>query len=86
MRYSDHLRKLKQKTKRMYDKDSEKINAMISIIIMLSVLTWFCLLFMTACTYNISMIHSVGSTDTMDTEQTADPDISPNLTIPIKPI
>jgi hypothetical protein len=36
-----------------------------------------------ACTYSVSMQHSVGSTDTVDENQSASPTVSPELTIPL---
>lgn len=39
--------------------------------------------FLTSCTYSITMVHTEGSaSDVVDEEQTAQPDISPNLSIP----
>lgn len=41
------------------------------------------LIFLNACTYSINMIHSEGSaTDLIDENQTAQPDIKPNISIP----
>lgn len=37
----------------------------------------------TACTYSITIVHSSGSTDTLDEALTNTPDISPTLTIPL---
>lgn len=47
----------------------------------------FCFVFIiflfTSCTYSITMVHTEGSaSDVVDEEQAAQPDISPNLTIP----
>jgi hypothetical protein len=41
------------------------------------------LLLLTACTYSVAMVHSVGSTDDIEESQTASPDISPTLSIPM---
>lgn len=36
-----------------------------------------------ACTYNVSMVHTEGeATDVIDSNQSAEPDISPTLSIP----
>jgi len=71
----------------MYRNDNEKTNVVLSICLMLGVLCTILLLFMNSCTYNVSMVHSSGSsTDAIDTDQKTDPDISPTLTIPVKPI
>lgn len=37
---------------------------------------------LTACTYSITMVHSRGSTDVVDENQAASPDISPTVSIP----
>lgn len=42
-------------------------------------------LFLTSCTYSVSMQHSVGSTDTVDEQQTASPDVSPTVNVPVAP-
>ena len=39
----------------------------------------------TSCTYSINMIHSKGSTDTLDEQQTSNPNISPTITAPVIP-
>jgi len=41
------------------------------------------MLALNSCTYSISMQHSEGSTDTVEEEQTANPNIAPNLTLPL---
>ncbi len=41
------------------------------------------MLIMSACTYSITMIHSEGSTDTLDEAQTASPTVSPNVNVPV---
>ncbi len=38
---------------------------------------------LTACTYSITMVHTKGSSDVVDEAQTATPDISPTLSLPI---
>lgn len=40
---------------------------------------------LTSCTYSVSMMHSEGSTDTLDENQTADPNISPTVNVPVTP-
>jgi hypothetical protein len=45
------------------------------------------LISLSGCTYNVSMIHSDASnasTDTLEDQQTANPNIQPNLNIPVK--
>lgn len=45
--------------------------------------TAFILLICNSCTYSINMIHSEGTaTDLIDENQTADPNINPNLNLP----
>jgi hypothetical protein len=69
----------------LYNKGPEKLNAAISMLIILGILCAFILLFMQSCTYNVSMVHSEGtSSDAIDTDQKTDPEIT--TTIPIKPI
>ena len=38
-----------------------------------------------SCTYSVTMMHSEGSTDTLDENQAASPNVSPNIDIPITP-
>lgn len=40
------------------------------------------LLTVVACSYSINMIHSEGSTDTLDDTQAPTTNVNPNLTIP----
>jgi hypothetical protein len=41
------------------------------------------LFLLTACTYSINQVHTEGTaTDVVDENQTASPDISPNLQVP----
>lgn len=40
---------------------------------------------LTSCSYSITMMHSEGSTDTLDEAQTTSPDVSPTVTIPMTP-
>lgn len=48
------------------------------------ILTLFCL---TSCTYTITMVHTQGhATDIVDEVATTSPDISPEVTIPMKAI
>ena len=50
-------------------------------------LCFIALFSLTACTYNVSMSHVSGSaTDTMDDAQTTTPTVSPNISIPVKPL
>lgn len=38
---------------------------------------------LSSCTYSITMVHTEGTaTDVVDTDQRADPDVSPEITIP----
>lgn len=40
-------------------------------------------LIVTGCTYNVSMVHTEGeASDVIDSNQSAEPDISPTLSIP----
>jgi len=42
------------------------------------------LIFLTACTYSITMVHTEGTaTDVVDETQRADPDIKTDLTVPV---
>ncbi len=42
------------------------------------------LVFLTACTYSINMVHTQGTaTDVVDETQRADPDIQTDLTVPV---
>ncbi len=42
------------------------------------------LVFLTACTYSINMVHTQGTaTDVVDETQRADPDIQADLTVPV---
>jgi hypothetical protein len=50
---------------------------------MKSVITILWIFILNSCTYNVSMVHSEGSTDTMDETQTASPTVSPNVNIPV---
>ncbi len=44
------------------------------------------LLFLTGCTYNISMAHTEGSAeDVIDDTASNSPDVSPSLSLPIHP-
>ena len=44
-------------------------------------------LIFSACTISVVTSHNQnGSTDTVDTDQEADPNISPNLNIPVSPL
>lgn len=77
----------RKRRKKQVDKQSEKIMAIISMFIILCLLGFILLLFFTGCTYNISMVHTQGQAeDVIDNDQAADPNISPNITIPIKPL
>jgi hypothetical protein len=40
-------------------------------------------LLLNACTFNVSMQHSEGSTDTQTENQAASPTVSPNVSIPL---
>ena len=40
---------------------------------------------LTSCTYSVSMMHSEGSTDTLDENQTADPIIITTFNVPDTP-
>lgn len=40
---------------------------------------------MSSCTQSITMMHSSGSTDTLDEAQTTSPDVSPTVTVPLTP-
>lgn len=40
---------------------------------------------LTSCSYSITMMHSSGSTDTLDEAQTTSPDVSPTVTVPLTP-
>lgn len=41
--------------------------------------------FLTSCSYNVSMAHTEGTaTDIIDDNMTNQPDVSPNLSIPVK--
>lgn len=45
-----------------------------------------CLLCLSACTYNVSMAHTQGTaTDTIDDTASNNPNVSPTLTVPLKP-
>lgn len=48
---------------------------------------YFCfILLASACTYSINMIHSEGSaSDMVDENQTATPNVSPSVTLPVVP-
>ncbi len=40
-----------------------------------------------SCTYSVSVMHTEGqASDMIDENQTASPDVSPTLNIPVKPI
>lgn len=42
-----------------------------------------CSFITSGCTYNISMVHTEGqASDVIDSTQSAEPDISPNISIP----
>lgn len=42
------------------------------------------LLLLTSCTYSINMAHTQGSaSDLIDETQTSNPDVKPNLTLPV---
>ena len=41
------------------------------------------LLLLTSCTWSVTMMHSVGSTDDIEESQTASPNVSPNVSVPI---
>lgn len=38
------------------------------------------------CTLSVNMFHTEGSTDTFDENQTADPTVSPTLSVPVSTI
>ncbi len=67
-----------------------KILEILSTLILVITIIMLAVVFinaLTSCTYSINMIHSEGSaTDMIDENQTADPNINPNLTIPLKGI
>ena len=42
-------------------------------------------LILNSCTYSVTMMHTEGSTDTLDEAQTSEPNISPNVNIPLTP-
>ncbi len=47
----------------------------------------YLILCLTSCTYSVNLAHTEGSaSDLIDEQQTATPDISPTVTIPIKPL
>ena len=49
-------------------------------------LTTFCLSFLMACTYNISMAHTSGlAEDVIDDTASNTPNIAPDITIPLIP-
>lgn len=44
------------------------------------------LIFLTGCTYSITQVHTEGmASDVVDEEQRADPDVSPNISVPLTP-
>ncbi|HET9433045.1 MAG TPA: hypothetical protein VFO37_04775 [Chitinophagaceae bacterium] len=46
-------------------------------------LFFLCMIFLNSCTYNISMVHTQGTAeDVIDSNQSAEPDISPEISIP----
>lgn len=50
-------------------------------------LMFFLIFFIYGCTYSITMVHTEGSaSDVVDTEQRADPDVTTDLSIPVKGI
>ena len=50
------------------------------LYLLLSIIGYICV----SCTYSINMVHTQGEAkDVVDTEQTAEPDISPTLSLPI---
>lgn len=68
-------------------RNKQDFTAIISMLIIFCVLGAIFMLFITGCTYNISMAHTEGvAEDVIDDNQTAEPDISPNLTILVKSI
>lgn len=51
----------------------------------LYILSWT--LFLSSCSYSITMVHTQGqATDVVDETQTAEPDISPTLSVPVSVI
>ena len=46
-----------------------------------------CMFFCVSCTYSINMVHTQGqASDVVDENQSADPDISPDISLPVKGI
>jgi hypothetical protein len=42
---------------------------------------------LTSCTYNVSMAHTEGTaSDVIDDNQSNEPNVSPSVTIPVKPM
>ena len=53
------------------------------ILIVFGILFGLFFLLTSACTYNVSMVHTEGTaTDVIDNDQTADPNIAPTVNIP----
>lgn len=44
------------------------------------------LMAVTSCTYSVTMMHSEGSTDTLDENQTTDPTVTPTINVPISAV
>lgn len=46
-----------------------------------------CVFFLSSCTYSITMVHTQGqATDVVDEAQTAQPDVSPTVSLPVSAI
>ena len=50
----------------------------------MKIATVFLILLLQACTYSITMIHSEGSTDSLDENQTASPTVSQDIKVPVR--
>lgn len=65
--------------------ENSKSNVVGSSIFVVILMSFFFLAWLNSCTVTLQNTIASGSTDVADSQQSADPTVSPNVTIPVVP-